>query len=44
MLECKSLGRGLKEAGGRLVGLVVACWTANHWVVGSKKLEGGGFI
>ena len=41
VLDCQSLGPWLKEAGGRLVSLVVACWTANHQVLGSKKKEGG---
>ena len=39
-LSC-ALGPGFKEAGGRLVSLVVACSTENHWILGSEKLKGG---
>ena len=40
MLNCQSLGPEFKEDEGRLVNLVVACSTANHWVLGTKKDEG----
>ena len=41
MLNCKSLGAGFIEDEGRLVSIVVACSTANHWVLDSKKMKGG---
>ena len=40
MLDCQSLGPRFKEPRGRLVSLVVACWTAYHQVLGSKNQEG----
>ena len=40
MLECQPLGPGLKEVRERLFSLVVACWTKNHWILSSKRLEG----
>ena len=39
MLNCQSLFSALKEAGGRLFSLVVACWTANHCFLGRKSLR-----
>ena len=44
MLDYKSLGPGFKEDGGRLVSVVVACWSTNQLVLGSKKLEGGWLV
>ena len=37
MLNFQSLGPGFKEAGRMLFSLVVACWTANLWVLGPKE-------
>ena len=41
MLDCQSLDRGFKKAGGRLVNVVVAYWTPNHLVTQFDRREAG---